>query len=686
MLKEVKRLAKKVKLTIQGKEKELDDLAMLTEWQKKFNTAYSQYSTERATYDELENVYRGTKDTVKNINSRDPKAPKKTNNVPNIVYELIESEVNTTTPDCIVKSKKPGFEDYAKMIQDKIMSDFESFEAETLTDIGERNTYIHGISIALMNWNNSLGQHEFLGDKELIGYHPKQVIPQPNIYDHKKMRYCFLICPTTKDEVKERTGIDVSDETQQHPEANEIKGNITNTATKQDSSVTKDVIEEIVCLYLDSDGDVCKLSWCGTTVTENKPKYYYPRVEECKECGAENAQGDKECSVCGSKKLKSKVIMEETIQEDMQLSPIVYPKKKKVLELGVDGKKFVKESIDQEVVERMVPAGTTIPIPAPKRLPIIVRRNIPLNFSFRGRSDVETIRDQQESIKKVWSRAEEKTLTAGGIIGIPQKLNKQPSDDVYQVWKGNGLDLAQIIVKDLKADISQDIEFANLNKSFAKDTLGITDSYQGKYDPSANSGKAKQVQVEQAAGRLQSKVKNKFTFYADLFELMFFFDLCFCKETRPYSHKNANGDEEYDEFNKYELLCQDADKVWFFNTDFSFKAELGSNLPHDKAFLYDKTMDMFAKNMIDARQAMEILASLDFPIANRILSQMKENEEDSSEVQQVVDIIKNMVGNPQELMGFLQLPIEEILAILEESKVQGQQPQQPMQGGQQNAM
>jgi hypothetical protein len=681
VFKEVKRLAKKVKLTIQGKEKELDDLQMHKEWEEKFNTAYTQYSTECSTFNELENVYRGTKETVKNINSRSNTAVKKTNNVPNIVYELIESEVNTTTPDCIVKSKKPGFEDYAKMIQDKIMSDFDSFDVETLTDINERNTYMHGISIALMNWNINLGQHEFMGDKEIMNYHPKQFIPQPGIYDHKKMRYGFFICPTTKDEIKERTGVDVDKETQSHPEANELKGTSTNTATKKDSSVTSDVVDEIVCLYLDEDGDVCKLAWVGGTVTENKPKYYYPRVEECKECGTENAQGEKECSACGSKKLKTKVIMEETIEEEMQLSPIVYPKKKKELKTDLMGKKYVDETISQEAIERLVPAGTVIPIPAPKRLPIIVRKNIPLNFSFRGRSDVETIRDQQESIKKVFSKTEEKIIQAGGIIGIPDKLNKQPSDDVYQVWKGKLQDLAGIVKHDLTTDITQDLEFIRENKIIAKDTLGITDSYQGKYDPSANSGKAKQVQVEQAAGRLQSKQKNKFTFYSDMFELMFYFDLCFTKEARPYMKTNANGDEEYEEFNKYELLCQDATGEWYFNTDFGFKAEMGSNLPHDKQFLYDKTMELMGLNVIDARQTMEILASLDFPIANRILSQMKEQEEDSKESQQILDVLKGMMGNPQELLNFLNLPIEEQLAILEESKQMPQagQPQQPMQ-------
>jgi ribosomal protein L40E len=679
MIKEVKLLAKKIILMIGGKEQELDEIQALSEWQRKFYIAYAQHDYD--VYDELENVYRGTKDTLKNINSTSRSTVKRTNNVPNIVYEMIETEVNTTTPEAIVKSKKPGFEDYAKMIQDKIMSDLDDFDTESTSDINERNTYIHGISCVLMNWNNNLGQHEFVGEKEIVNYHPKQVIPQPNIYDIKKMRYIFLICPTTKDEVLERTGVNVEGETQQRPEANQISSTDNNTITTTRNTTTKDIIEEIVCFYIDKDGDICKFAWVGNTTTENKPKYYYPRVSECVECGTENAQDADECTECGCKKLKQKVLMEETIEQDMQLSPIVYPKKKKELKQGANGEKYVEEIVEQEVIERIVPAGTTIPIPAPKVLPILIRKNIPLNFSFRGRSDVETIRDQQECIKKVWSRAEEKVLQGGGIIGIPQKLNKQTSDDVYQVWKGNPTDLAQIVVKDLKMPITDDMAFAIANYDRAKSVLGITDSYQGKYDPSAKSGRAKQVQVEQAAGRLQSKVKNKFTFYADMFKLMFYFDLCFTREARPYMRTNANGEDEYQEFNKYELLYQDASGEWFFNTDFAFKAELGSNLPHDKTFLYDKTIEMYRDQLINAKQAMEILGSLDFPIANRILEQLKGQEKEQGKITDVLDVLKSM--QPEQMMQFLQLPQEQQMQILEESKGTEVQPnggQVPMLG------
>jgi ribosomal protein L40E len=664
-IKKVKQFMTKTILMIKGEEQKLDDLQMLKLWEERFQTAKAQYNY--TIFDTLENVYRGTKETVANVNSKDPRAPKKTNNVPNIVYELIESEVNTATPDAVVKSKKPGFEDHAKMIQDKIMSDLDSFNIEAIADINERNTYMHGISVVLMNWNTSLGQHEFIGEKEILNLHPKQVIPQPNIYDIKKMRYCFLICPTTKDEIKERTGVDVFGESQRYPEYNQIVGDNTNTAQYTTSSnPTNEIVDEIVCLYLDGDGDVGKFSFVGSAVTENKPKYFYPRMNECKECGTENAQDAKECTECGGKKLKMKVIMEETIEKEMELSPIVYPKKKKMLKTDQTGKQYVDEAIEQEVIERVVPAGTKIPIPAPKILPIIVRKNIPLNFSFRGRSDVETIRDQQEAVKKSISKAEEKVNHAGGMIGIPENLNKTPSDEIYQIWKGKAADLAQITVRDFQMNITPNIEFAEYNYQKAKSVLGITDSYQGKYDPSAKSGKAKEVQVEQAAGRLQSKIKNKFTFYADMFELMFYFDICFTCEPRPYMKTDENGDEGYEEFNKYELLCQDAEGIWFYNTDFSFKAELGSNLPHDKSFLYEQALMMYREKAIDAKQLLEILSTLDFPIANRILAQIKASEEDDNETMQILELLKTM--QPEQLMSFLQLPTEEQISMLQQSK------------------
>lgn len=654
---------KKIKYTVEGDERSLEMQKQWEEWSKKFYTAYANYST--GIFDEFENVYRGTHDTTKNVNSKDPNAIKKTNNVPNISYELIESQINTSSPEPNVKSRKPGFEDMATMIQGKIINDMADMSMERITDMNERNTYVHGISSVLVGWNSMLGGHDVMGEKEIKGYHPKQIIPQPDMYYTDDMDYFFIMSAETKKSILDKTGVDVTSEEEQYPEVNQIEGN-SPQGRANNNSVTSEIVTLITCLYKDEEGDIGLYSWAGTTPVESLPKYYYPRVNKCTECGEENAQDATECSECGSKKLKQDIKMNEVIEEELVLSPIVYPKKVKKLVTGDDGTVSVDIDYEQVVIERVVPEGTIIKIPAPKKMPLITRINVPLNFSFAGRSDVETIRPQQESIKKTFSRIEEKIIQAGGIIGIPEALRRQISNDVYQVWIGKSADLGSIVVKDTKADITQDISFIQENERIARDTLGITDSYQGKYDPSANSGKAKEVQVEQSAGRLQSKMKNKFVFFGNMFEMMFLMDMCFTQEPRPYLSENKQGKEEYDVFDKHELLMEDADGEWYYNTEFTIKADMGSSLPHDRLFMYEKSLELFKINAIDTKQLLQLLATLEFPIANRILEQVEANEEGEEEIGMVLQALAQM--EPEQMMQFLDLPIEEQISLLTEAQ------------------
>jgi len=338
---------KKQVYSINGNKVEFDKIKTFMKYRPMFDTALAQYDT--SIFDEFENMYRGTKETKANINAKTNQQVKKTNNVPNIVFELIESQVNTATPDAVVKSKKPGFDDYARMIQEKINSDFEDFDAEIISDVGERNTAMHGISPVLLTWDTEKGAHEYIGDKDLIDYHPKQVIPQPNIYNTKDMDYFFLVGAITKDRAEAKYGVEIKQTSYQYPDFNQISGEKTNAATGNTSANTKYLLDEIICFFRDDDRDVCKLVWVGDNPVQLIPKYYYPRVKEC-ECGYENDQEAEECSECGSKKLKIKIIMEETIQEDLELDPIIYPKKKKTLQRDVEGKPYIDQSVSQEVI------------------------------------------------------------------------------------------------------------------------------------------------------------------------------------------------------------------------------------------------------------------------------------------------------------------------------------------------
>jgi hypothetical protein len=632
-------LMKKLVYSIQGREEKLNSENRLEYWKVKFSEAYAQFDPDE--FDDFENVYRGTHETTKNVNSTSNQAVKKTNNVPNITFEIIETQVNNQTPNASIVSMKPGFSTQAKMIQEKINSDLTQMATKKMSDINERNTYIHGMDPVSMNWNRTLGTHEYVGEKEFVHYHPKQFIGQPGVYEVEEMDYYFLAGSTTKQSILREYGIDVTEESEEYPDLRRIEDE------KGDSVATNEIVTEIVCYYKDDDGDRGKFVWAGSKPLEDLPKYFYPRVMQCKDCGYESPQGTKECPECGSKKLIKKIETYETVQEDIILSPIRYKTKQYVLTDAGQAVPLEKEV----VIERQLKAGDKIRIPAPKFYPISIRINTPVNFQLRGRSDVETIRDQQETIKKTWSRVEEKIDLAPAIITIPEGLKKQVTNTVYDVYRGKPQDLQGVEIKDLQANISQDVNFALNNIDLAKNIAGITPSYQGQYDSSAKSGRAKEVQVQQTAGRLQSKVENRFDFWAKLFKIMFYFDILFTSEERPYAAKDIYGDLQYKNYNKYELLMRDAAGNWYYNTDFIFKADMGGDIPNNKAFLYDHMTMAAQSGMVTPPQYWEVLAKLGFPEADNILEQMKQQTPEQGQPGQLPPQLPLQPGQTAGLLG-----------------------------------
>src|SRR5690606_2178906 len=96
---------------------------------------------------------------------------------------------------------------------------------------------------------------------------------------------------------------------------------------------------------------------------------------------------------------------------------------------------------------------------------------------------------------------------------------------------------------------------------------------QGKEDPTAKSGVAKQIQVQQASGRMQSKAKNKYEAFKELYEIMFEFKLAFIDELRPYLPKDQEGKNMLQVFDKYAFVLRDAEGKLYYNTDFIFSAD-----------------------------------------------------------------------------------------------------------------
>jgi hypothetical protein len=229
-----------------------------------------------------------------------------------------------------------------------------------------------------------------------------------------------------------------------------------------------------------------------------------------------------------------------------------------------------------------------------------------------------------------------------------------------EVWKGNAQVLSQIKMFNMNAPINDDLMALDKTYSDAQSTIGVTPSFQGKYDSSAKSGRAKEIQVQQTKGILGSTQKNKQVFYANLYKIMFYFDLNFTDEERPYFVEDSTGRTIYKSFNKYELLLKDKAGDWYFNTDFVFKASQNEEMPTDKAFIYQQILGLYQGGALTVDQLWQVLAGIGFPTAEKILEQLQKPDERA----QVLEIMKSLP--PDQLIMFLQAPTEEQLLMLDE--------------------
>lgn len=545
----------------------------LDKWRKKLQMAQGEFNIQ--TMDEREYIYLGTRSVDQNVNTRQQPS-KYANNVYNIVFEFIETQVNTQIPQPSVRSVRQPYEDQARMIEDVISDKLKMMDTESVTDVNERITAVQGYSIMELCWNSDYKHQLYTGEMELYSKHPKQLIPQPGVFKLHHMDYFFILSKVTPDYVRRRFGEDVSNQTEMYPDNTSLYGVSPNINTIVDHTVTL-----IDCWYMDEDHDVSKFSWINGTAVEDMPKYFYHRDD------------------------KGNIMETETLVEDKQLP---------------DG--------------TVIPAGTEVPYYVPDCYPFIIRNNVPKNFTFGGQSDLDVVRDQQDSIKKVVTKMEEKVIKAGSVIKVADDHNVAITDQVYQVIKGTQQQLAAFGTEDLGADISRDMEYVQMQYKQAQSMLGITDSFQGKEDNTAKSGVAKQIQVQQSSGRLQSKQFNKNASSKELFELMFKFMLAFYDEPRAYTAKDEYGNTAYAEFDKYQFLVQDADGKWYYNTDFLFSADAGSGLPKDAIFMYNQVQQQLQMQAIDKLQYWTILEYLNFPMAKQIKSQIEQQMQQQAEQQQ----------------------------------------------------
>ena len=513
----------------------------LKKWQGKFENAKSKYQDELDRMEMQKKYYIGDRHVKGNPNKTSGYASKMSINVRNIVYELIESQIDSSIPMPKVTAIHEEDKDKAKIIEDFIKNEMKSLNFNILNDLQERLTPMLGGDFLLVEWNNQKGYHCTIGDLDVSNIHPKQVIPQPGITEIDKMDYIFIRTSQTKDYVKRRFGKDVSEEEETD---NDIREGVT----------SDDIVTVVTAYYKNEKGGIGLFRWCGDVVLEDMEDYQARRIEVCKECGAPKT-GDV-CEKCGSKRFEVRTDDMETVSFD-------------------EGTLFQKE--------------IQIPYYKPDQFPLVLRKNISVYDKLLGCSDVDVIEDQQDTIKKLGSKINEKLLKGGSFVTLPSDVGVDTTDEELKIIRiDNPAQKALIDVITAQADIGQDRTMLEMNYQWAKSALGITDSYQGKYDSSATSGTAKQYSINQAAGRLESKRVMKNQAYAQLYELMFKFALAYADQPIPINSQGKDGVQVFAHFDKMDFLKMDAAGQYYWNDEFIFDTDPTSTLLTNREAMWNQ--------------------------------------------------------------------------------------------------
>ena len=614
----------------------VDEATKLRIWQTRRSRADAEYSEEAAKMDEREAIYNGSK-KLKPLTPGDVKkdgSAKKTSHVRNIVFENIESMISSSIPTPKVTAKHKEDEKLAAMIEHWLRNEMDRLPFETMNDMAERTVPMQGGTGWLVEWDNSQHTHSTVGEIRITQLHPKLFAPQPGVFTGiKDMDWFIIKAPTTKGSIRREYGVDVENLGEEQPELRSTDG-----VASQEEMLTKFIGYE-----KNEDGGIDRFVWVNDTVLEDIENYQARHQQVCRSCrrrrpapgqiisnnvtapgllpkpetgftggliprdlldtgseaaGENTEERDLETELAGAMGVAEKLAEREKLIESGDLQP------GNMLLEGIDivagePAEPVKYTggpcpwcgaedwtdAESEYEEIILPIRTK-----PDVMPIVLQKNVSVYGQLLGNSDVDAIEDQQNTVNRLEQKIIDRLVKAGTRITMPPDASyRMDTEDNEIIRLKNVQDRQYIATYNFTGSVENELAYLNIAYEEARQILGITNSFQGREDRTATSGVAKEFQAAQSAGRLESKRVMKAAAYAELFELMFKFQLAYSDEPRSVSYRDHKGDTVYETFNRYDFLKQDADGAWYWNDDFLFSVDSNASLEANRTAMWQET-------------------------------------------------------------------------------------------------
>lgn len=514
-----------------------------------------------------------------------------------MIYELIESKVDNSIPQPRLTPRRKDDLDLVDITENYLKFEMDRMLTEQENDRSERATYVDGTSWYKIDWDSLDSTNERSGDLRVEVLLADQLVPEPGCKDYRLMNYCFEISKVAISRIYDLYGRLV-------------------TPTELGSNA----VEIITYYYKNKNGIIGRFMYTSASqqVIAWEEDWQIRKVRKCTTCGAVTPIGD-HCRNCGSEKFKYDNATEEVLEENLVRIHNPYE----------EGKS--EDPTDNAETEVFLEAGTKIPFYQVRQLPFVPRPSVSSLDSIYGISEVSILLDMQDSVNKILTKVEDKILKSGAVVTKPEKIKLTDKDDSFKILGVKSAEEAAMIqTKQVLADVSQDIAGAQLFYESARASSGITESYQGKIDNTATSGKAKEISAMQSAGRLESLRIMKAAAFAGVYELMFKYLLAFSDESRRFVKILPDGQEQEMLWNKYMFLRKDKYGRIYYADDFAFSTDPAATLSNNRVQMWQETLQQFTMgtfgNPQDPRTLelyWNIMDTMQYPLAKFALAGIK---------------------------------------------------------------
>ena len=632
--------------------------SILTTWQERFEKSESEYAAERDRMDHRERRLNG-EGLILDKNGKEAK--EQATHVRNLCMEIVETQVDSNIPQPKVTAVREEDEEKAKLIEDMLRNILDRLPMERINDEAERISPTQGGYVLIVDWFNEASGRGWMGDLKVTLKHPRTVVPQAGIYQVAEMDYIFVKDPMTKRQIKQRYGKDVSTESEEDPQAR----------AKDGGSNSDELVTMITGYFRNDEGGIGRIRWVNDTLLEYLEDYQVRRVKRCNKCGA-IGNGVK-CAYCGSKAFTEELQHEETLTDDLQTG----------LGMTIPGQDYERDEFGQVVMRdvgfaeplmgenglmpQMQPANmmgaftmqqeavmgaTKLPYYKPDIYPVILRKNVSRSGHFLGGSDIDAIEYQQNTLNKLSTKINQKVLGGGSFTTVPKGLGRFITDGDNRKLEVDGpAQLQSIHVYNTQVDVSADLMLRSEVYEEGRQTIGITDSMQGRKDATATSAVAKEFSAKQAAGRMESKRVMKQALFQDLFETLFKFMLAYADEPRPVIAYNEQGEKEYKLFDRHDFLYQDEAGNWKYNTDFLFSCDSAAPLASNREAMWQETRMNFQQGTYGNPQELStlvrfwtVMEQLHYPTASQIKAELQKELEQQRAMQEAMQQMNPMGG------------------------------------------